>query len=48
MDVLEVLNGTETLILVGAQDLLTPPEHSLQLLRQTKASPKSWSAPTAV
>lgn len=32
-DVLEVLNGTETLIVVGAQDLLTPPEHSQQLLR---------------
>lgn len=33
MDVLDVLNGTETLVIVGAQDLLTPPEHSHQLVR---------------
>lgn len=32
-DALDVLNGTETLVLVGAQDLLTPPEHSRVLVR---------------
>ncbi|MCZ3387320.1 MAG: alpha/beta hydrolase [Actinomycetia bacterium] len=32
-DALEVLNGIETLVLVGAQDLLTPPEHSRLLVR---------------
>ncbi|MEO8106715.1 MAG: alpha/beta hydrolase [Actinomycetes bacterium] len=30
---LDVLNGTETLVLVGAQDLLTPAEHSRQLVK---------------
>jgi pimeloyl-ACP methyl ester carboxylesterase len=32
-DALDVLNGTETLVLCGAQDLLTPPEHSRELVR---------------
>lgn len=32
-DALDVLNGTETLVLVGAQDLLTPPAHSRLLVR---------------
>lgn len=32
-DVLDVLNGTETLVIVGAQDLLTPPEHSRMLVQ---------------
>jgi pimeloyl-ACP methyl ester carboxylesterase len=31
--VLDVLNGTETLVVVGAQDLLTPAEHSRDLVR---------------
>ena len=31
---LQVLNGTETLVLVGAQDLLTPAEHSKVLVRE--------------
>lgn len=30
---LDALNGTETLVLVGAQDLLTPAEHSRQLVK---------------
>lgn len=32
-DALDVLNGTETLVIVGAQDLLTPPEHSRMLVQ---------------
>jgi pimeloyl-ACP methyl ester carboxylesterase len=32
-DALDVLNGTETLVIVGAQDLLTPPEHSRVLVQ---------------
>ncbi len=32
-DALDVLNGTETLVLVGAQDLLTPAEHSRMLVK---------------
>jgi pimeloyl-ACP methyl ester carboxylesterase len=31
-EALDVLNGTETLVLCGAQDLLTPPEHSRALV----------------
>jgi pimeloyl-ACP methyl ester carboxylesterase len=31
---LGALNGTETLVLVGRQDLLTPPEHSKALVRE--------------
>ncbi len=33
LDALDVLNGTETLVLVGAQDLLTPPAHSQVLVK---------------
>ena len=33
-DALDVLNGTETLVLVGAQDLLTPAEHSRMLVKE--------------
>ncbi|MDH4354100.1 MAG: alpha/beta hydrolase [Actinomycetota bacterium] len=33
MDALGVLNQVETLVLVGSQDLLTPPEHSRRMLR---------------
>jgi pimeloyl-ACP methyl ester carboxylesterase len=32
-EVLPTLHGVETLVLVGAQDLLTPPEHSRQMVR---------------
>jgi pimeloyl-ACP methyl ester carboxylesterase len=32
-DALDVLNGTETLVLVGAQDLLTPAAHSRMLVK---------------
>jgi pimeloyl-ACP methyl ester carboxylesterase len=33
LDALDVLDGIETLVLVGAQDKLTPPEHSRQIVR---------------
>lgn len=32
-DALDVLNGTETLVMVGAQDLLTPASHSRMLVK---------------
>ena len=33
LEALDVLDGIETLVLVGAQDKLTPPEHSRQIVR---------------
>jgi pimeloyl-ACP methyl ester carboxylesterase len=33
-DSLDALNGTETLVLVGRQDLLTPPDHSKALVHE--------------
>ena len=41
---LEVLNGTETLVLVGAQDLLTPAEHSRRCCGASQA--RSWRCST--